>query len=65
MKPSDWLEDEEALVPDPNAEKPSDWDDEMDGFYEPRLIANPICEGRSGCGKWSKPMIANPKYKVV
>lgn len=36
----------------------------MDGFYEPRKIPNPECEGKSGCGPWKKPMKANPNYKV-
>ncbi|KAI6176720.1 Calreticulin family protein [Aphelenchoides bicaudatus] len=62
-KPSDWLEEEELLVPDPEAEKPADWDDDMDGFWEPKMINNPKCEGRSGCGAWKKPMKANPNYK--
>lgn len=61
--PSDWLENEAALIQDPNSEKPKDWDDEMDGFFEPRLISNPACEGKSGCGPWKKPMKANPLYK--
>ena len=63
-KPEDWLEGEEPLIPDINAEKPQDWDDEMDGEWEPRKVANPNCEGRSGCGKWTRPMKANPLYKV-
>lgn len=64
-KPSDWLEEEEALIPDPAAEKPVDWDDEMDGEYEAKKIQNPRCEGISGCGKWKKPTIPNPAYKVI
>uniref|UniRef100_A0A1I7STR1 Calnexin n=1 Tax=Bursaphelenchus xylophilus TaxID=6326 RepID=A0A1I7STR1_BURXY len=63
VKPSDWLQDEQPLVPDPTAQKPEDWDDEMDGEYEPKLLANPKCEGVSGCGKWEKPIIPNPAYK--
>jgi calnexin len=35
----------------------------MDGLYEPRLIKNPACEGKSGCGQWAKPMKPNPLYK--
>ena len=27
VKPSDWLDDEEELTPDPSAERPDDWDD--------------------------------------
>ena len=26
FKPDDWLEDEPALIPDPEAEKPEEWD---------------------------------------
>ncbi|KAI6241588.1 Calreticulin family protein [Aphelenchoides fujianensis] len=62
-QPSDWLVDEEPLIPDPEALMPEDWDEEMDGAYEPRLIANPACQGRSGCGPWKKPLKANPLYK--
>lgn len=38
VKPEGWLEEEEALIPDPDAEKPDDWDDEMDGDWEAPLI---------------------------
>lgn len=62
--PDDWLEEEEALISDPNASKPSDWDDSMDGEWEAPKIDNPKCKDRSGCGKWTKPMIDNPNYKV-
>ncbi|KAH7731858.1 CNX-1 protein [Aphelenchoides avenae] len=62
-KPDDWLEDEEQLIPDPEATKPEDWDDSMDGEWEPKKIPNPKCEGRSGCGKWKRPMKENPLYK--
>uniref|UniRef100_A0AC34QHH9 Calnexin n=1 Tax=Panagrolaimus sp. JU765 TaxID=591449 RepID=A0AC34QHH9_9BILA len=63
VKPSDWLEDEEPLIFDTSAVKPDDWDVEMDGEWEPKLIANPKCAGISGCGKWSQPMKPNPAYK--
>ncbi|CAD5215308.1 unnamed protein product [Bursaphelenchus okinawaensis] len=63
VKPSDWLDDENPLIPDPEAQKPDDWDDEMDGEYEPKLISNPKCQGISGCGKWTRPVIPNPAYK--
>ncbi|KAK0417491.1 hypothetical protein QR680_013042 [Steinernema hermaphroditum] len=62
-KPDDWLEDESEMVPDPEAKKPEDWDNDMDGEWEAAVIANPVCEGRSGCGPWKKPVIANPLYK--
>ena len=33
--PSGWLEDEPAMVNDPNSVMPDDWDEDMDGknFY--------------------------------
>lgn len=64
MKPDDWLEGEESLIPDPKATKPNDWDDEMDGEWEAPKIDNPKCKKVSGCGKWKRPMIPNPAYKV-
>ena len=30
-KPSGWLEDQPQMIPDPDAVRPEDWDDEMDG----------------------------------
>ena len=39
-----------------------DWDNEMDGVWEPPLIKNPLCEN-NGCGEWKAAMIANPEYK--
>jgi len=64
-------------IPDPDAKKPDDWDEDEDGAWEAPLISNPKC--KTGCGpwkapmkanpaykgKWSAPMIANPKYKGV
>ena len=64
VKPEDWLESVEALVPDSEARKPDDWDDEMDGEWEPKKVPNPECEGKSGCGPWKRPMTKNPLYKV-
>ena len=58
-----WLEDEETMIPDPSAEKPSDWDDEMDGEFEPPLLENPACKEAPGCGPWTKPTIDNPAFK--
>lgn len=52
------------MVPDEAAEKPVDWDDEMDGIWEAPKIENPKCKGVSGCGPWKRPMIPNPAYKV-
>jgi calnexin len=62
-KPEDWLEDEPEFVPDPEAKKPEDWDDEEDGDWIAPTVPNPKCESVSGCGKWEKPMKANPAYK--
>ncbi|OLY77835.1 Calnexin-like protein [Smittium mucronatum] len=62
-KPKDWLENESYLIPDPKAVKPKEWDDEMDGDWEAPLIDNPKCIGISGCGPYTRPLIANPNYK--
>ena len=32
-KPSGWLEDQPQMIPDPDAVRPEDWDDEMDGMF--------------------------------
>jgi hypothetical protein len=32
--PEGWLENEHQEIPDPESEKPSDWDEEMDGDWE-------------------------------
>lgn len=45
VKPEDWLENAEPLVPDSESRKPDDWDDEMDGEWEPKKVPNPECEG--------------------
>ena len=58
-----WLDDEPEMVPDPEAEKPDDWDEDMDGDWEAPLIENPECKAAPGCGKWKRPMIDNPSYK--
>jgi calnexin len=50
------------MIPDPNATKPDDWDDNEDGEYTAPLIPNPACE-KAGCGVWKAPMIKNPAYK--
>lgn len=57
------MEEEEPLIPDLNAKKPDDWDENMDGTWEAPKISNPKCEGISGCGKWTAPMKQNPLYK--
>ena len=58
-----WLEDEPQEIPDPDADKPSDWDEEMDGEWEAGLVENPKCASAPGCGKWHTPMIDNPLHK--
>ena len=40
-----------------------DWDEEDDGEWEAPEIPNPKCQ-TSGCGKWVRPNIKNPNYKV-
>lgn len=42
---------------------PSNWDNDIDGEWEPPLINNPKCAQVSGCGKWKPPLIDNPKFK--
>merc|ERR1711965_659014 len=45
-------------IPDPEAKKPADWDDEKDGEWEPAQINNPKFKG-----EWKPKMIDNPAYK--
>lgn len=35
----DW--DKPENIPDPDAKKPEDWDEEMDGEWEPPMVTNP------------------------
>ena len=35
----DW--DQPEYIPDPDADKPEDWDDDTDGEWEPPMIPNP------------------------
>lgn len=51
------------MIPDPEAEKPEEWDDEEDGDWVPDMVPNPACEAVSGCGEWEPPVISNPAYK--
>lgn len=53
----DW--DKPEHIPDPDAVKPEDWDDEMDGEWEPPQIDNPEYKG-----EWKPKQIDNPAYKV-
>merc|ERR1712055_1109437 len=45
-------------ITDPEAKKPEDWDDEMDGEWEPPMIDNPEYKG-----EWKPRQIDNPDYK--
>jgi calnexin len=51
------------MIPDRSATKPEDWDNEIDGEWEPPLITNPACDGAPGCGPWVPKQIDNPNYK--
>merc|ERR1712071_630095 len=55
-KPEDF--DKPELIADPDAKKPSDWDDEEDGEWEPPMISNPEYKG-----EWKPKQIDNPAYK--
>lgn len=56
--------DTEALtIPDPDAEKPEEWDDEEDGDWLAPTVPNPKCAEAPGCGEWTRPTKANPDYK--
>merc|ERR1711910_53295 len=50
-KPADWVDN--AKMDDPE-----DWDDEMDGEWEPPMIDNPEYKG-----EWKPRQIDNPEYK--
>lgn len=52
--PDGWLEDEPDVIPDPDAEKPEEWDDEEDGDWIAPVVSNPKCEDAPGCGPWSQ-----------
>lgn len=58
--PENWLESEPARIQEP---RPSAWDDEQDGEWEPNMVENPNCKTVSGCGPWKRPMKQNPAYK--
>ena len=61
--PEGWLVDEITTIPDPEAVKPEEWDDEEDGDWVPPSVSNPKCEEAPGCGEWTAPMKVNPEYK--
>lgn len=43
----DW--DQVETIPDPDAKKPDDWDEDMDGEWEPPMITNPEYKVRLNC----------------
>lgn len=58
-------------IDDKSAEKPEDWDDEMDGAWEAPQISNPDFKGEwkpkripnpAYKGEWEHPQIDNPEY---
>merc|ERR1712165_236214 len=67
----DWDMLPSKKIKDPEAKKPDDWDDEMDGEWEPPQIDNPEYKGEwkpkqidnpDFKGKWIHPEIDNPDY---
>jgi hypothetical protein len=52
VKPEGWLDDEPTSIPDPDAEKPEEWDDEEDGDWIAPTVRNPKCDEAPGCGPW-------------
>lgn len=74
MKPSDWVDDPEiddpndkkpenydsitAEIVDPEATRPIEWNDDLDGDWEPPTIPNP-----DYYGPWVPRRIQNPLYK--
>lgn len=51
------------MIPDPDAVKPEEWDDEEDGEWIAPTVPNPKCQEAPGCGTWTAPTIRNPAYK--
>jgi len=73
VKPSTWCVDCPDQIHDKQAQRPVDWDEVVNGEWEPPLIANPQCD-LGGCGvwgtrnpefrgKWKAPIIHNPAYQ--
>jgi len=70
-KPEGWDDIPQEIV-DPEASKPEDWDDELDGEWEAPKVPNPEYKGAwrpkqienpNFQGEWVHPMIDNPDYK--
>ncbi len=57
VKPAGW-DDIPAQIADPEASKPNDWDDDLDGKWTAPLIDNPEYKG-----EWKAKQIDNPAYK--
>merc|ERR1711973_258455 len=57
---ADWDFLPAKTIKDPEAKKPEDWDDEMDGEWEPPMIDNPEYKG-----EWKPKQIDNPSYKGI
>jgi len=73
-KPADWVDDKQMPDPsavkpedydsiprqiaDKDSFKPNDWDNDLDGEWEPPMIENPAYRG-----EWKAPMIDNPNFK--
>merc|ERR1712235_19706 len=57
---ADWDFLPPKTIKDPEAKKPEDWDDEMDGEWEPPMIDNPEYKG-----EWKPRQIDNPSYKGI
>lgn len=64
--------DQPEHIADKDAKQPEDWDEEMDGEWEPPMIDNPEYKGEwkpkqidnpDYKGVWVHPMIPNPEYK--
>ena len=53
----DW--DKAEHIADPDATKPEDWDDEMDGEWEPPMIDNPEYKG-----EW-KPRYVHHNFQFI
>ncbi|XP_049992118.1 calreticulin-like isoform X2 [Alexandromys fortis] len=70
LKCRDWEDSE--FIPDPEAKKPDDWNEEIDGVWEGPLIPNAkykgewkprIIDNPNYQGEWIHPEIDNPKYR--
>jgi len=71
VKPADW-DAIPAEIVDPEAKKPDDWDEELDGKWEAPKVPNPEYKGQWRAkrinnpdykGAWQHPQVPNPEYK--